>query len=128
MARTIIHTDQAPAPIGPYSQAVSASGSTLFTSGQIPIDPASGELIDGGIEAQTRQVFSNLHAVLAAGGASFDQVVKVSVFLRDMGDFPAVNAIYADYFPGENTPARSTVEVARLPKDVGIEIDMIAVV
>lgn len=128
MARIIIHTDNAPAPIGPYSQAVRAAGSMLFTSGQIPIDPATGELVEDNIEIQTRQVFKNLNAVLAAGGASLDQVVKVSIFLRDMNDFPAVNAIYADYFPGENTPARSTVQVARLPKDVGIEIDMIAVV
>lgn len=127
MARTIIHTDNAPAPIGPYSQAVSAAGSMLFTSGQIPIDPATGELVEDDIEIQTRQVFKNLIAVLSDGGASLDQVVKVSIFLRDMGDFPAVNAIYAEFFPGEDTPARSTVQVARLPKDVGIEIDMIAV-
>lgn len=128
MARTIIHTDNAPAPIGPYSQAVRAAGAMLFTSGQIPIDPATGELVDDHIDVQTRQVFQNLKAVLAAGGASLEKVVKVSVFLRDMNDFPTVNAVYAEFFPGEDPPARSTVQVARLPKDVGIEIEMIAVV
>lgn len=128
MTHSIIQTNAAPEPIGPYSQAVHATGSMIFTSGQIPIDPATGQLVDGGIEAETRQVFENLKAVLGAGGATLEQVVKVSVYLRDMEDFPRVNAVYAEYFPGDNAPARSTVQVARLPKDVGVEVDMIAAV
>lgn len=126
MAREIIQTDAAPAPIGPYCQAVRAAGNLLFTSGQLPADPATGALVQGDIAAQTRRVFENLKAVLAAGGAGLADVVKVTVFLRDMNDFPAVNAVYAEYFPGDDAPARSTVQVARLPKDAGVEIEMIA--
>jgi 2-iminobutanoate/2-iminopropanoate deaminase len=119
----IISTEKAPAAIGPYSQAIKLGG-LLFTSGQIPLD-ASGQLIDGGIEEQTHQVFRNLEAVLAEGGATFSDVVKATVFLKDMNHFAIVNGIYASYF-GEHKPARSAVEVARLPKDVFVEIEVIA--
>jgi 2-iminobutanoate/2-iminopropanoate deaminase len=128
MTKTIIHSPEAPKPIGPYSQAVRTAGGLLFTSGQIPMDPSTGVVVGGDIQNQTHRVFANLEAVLAAGGATFEDVVKVTVFLRDMAQFPAVNAVYAEYFDGPAVPARSTVEVARLPKDVGIEIEMIAVV
>lgn len=117
-----IATNDAPAAIGPYSQAVRLDN-LLFTSGQIPLD-AQGQLVQGGIEEQTHQVFQNLRAVLAAAGASFQDVVKATVFIKDMDQFAAVNAIYASYF-GDHRPARSTVEVARLPKDVLIEIELI---
>ena len=120
-----IATNQAPAAIGPYSQAVKV-GNFVFTSGQIPLNTA-GQLVEGDIKAQTHQVFQNLQAVLAESGASFAQVVKATVFLRDMNEFAAVNEIYASYF-GEHKPARSTVEVARLPKDVSIEIELVAIV
>jgi 2-iminobutanoate/2-iminopropanoate deaminase len=119
----VIATDQAPAAIGPYSQAIKLGG-LLFTSGQIPLD-SSGLLVEGGIEEQTHQVFRNLEAVLSAAGASFQDVVKATVFIKDMNQFAAVNGIYASYF-GEHKPARSTVEVARLPKDVLVEIEVIA--
>lgn len=119
----VIATDQAPAAIGPYSQAIKLGG-LLFTSGQIPLD-SSGQLVEGGIEEQTHQVFRNLEAVLSAAGASFQDVVKATVFIKDMNQFAAVNGIYASYF-GEHKPARSTVEVARLPKDVLVEIEVIA--
>lgn len=119
----VISTTEAPAAIGPYSQAIKLGG-LLFTSGQIPLD-ASGTLVQGGIEEQTHQVFRNLKAVLAEAGASFQDVVKATVFLKDMNDFVTVNGIYASYF-GEHKPARSAVEVARLPKDVLVEIEVIA--
>lgn len=118
-----IATDKAPAAIGPYSQAIKLGG-LLFTSGQIPLD-ASGQLVEGGIEEQTHQVFRNLEAVLAAAGASFQDVVKATVFMKDMNQFATVNGIYSSYF-GDHKPARSTVEVARLPKDVFVEIEVIA--
>ncbi|WP_274648405.1 RidA family protein [Paenibacillus humicola] len=117
-----ISTTKAPAAIGPYSQAVKL-GNLLFTSGQIPLT-VSGELIEGGIEEQTHQVFRNLEAVLAEAGATFADVVKATVFIKDMNQFGAVNTIYASYF-GDHKPARSTVEVARLPKDVLVEIELI---
>ncbi len=123
MKKEIICTPNAPAPVGPYSQAVK-TGNTLYCSGQIPINPSTGAIPDG-IEAQTRQVLENLKAVLMAGGADFSNVVKTTVFLKDMNDFPAMNAIYAEAFTGA-PPARSTVQVARLPKDVLVEIDAIA--
>ena len=126
MPREIIHTPDAPEPIGPYSQAVAGAGRLVFTSGQIPMNPATGELETGDIEAQTRRVFENLKAVLAAANTSLERVVKVTVFLRDIRDFPVVNAVYAEFFAGDTAPARSTVQVARLPRDVGVEIDMIA--
>ncbi|OMF25255.1 deaminase [Paenibacillus sp. FSL H8-0548] len=119
----VIATDKAPAAIGPYSQAIKLGG-LLFTSGQIPLD-AAGQLVEGGIEEQTHQVFRNLEAVLAEAGASFQDVVKATVFMKDMNQFATVNGIYSSYF-GEHKPARSAVEVARLPKDVLVEIEVIA--
>ena len=121
-----VHTDQAPAAIGPYSQATVANG-MLYCSGQIAMDPATGQLTGGDVTAQTRQVLANLDAVLKAGGASRSTVVKCTVFLKSMDDFQAMNAVYADYF-GDHAPARAAVEVSRLPKDVDVEIDAIAVV
>ena len=124
MAKQAISSPNAPKAIGPYSQAVWAGG-LLFLSGQVPIDPSSGNIIDGDIAAQTRRVFDNLGAVLAAGGRSFTDVLRTTVFLADMNDFSAMNAVYAQYF-SEPYPARATVQVARLPKDARVEIDMIA--
>ncbi|MBX6396408.1 MAG: RidA family protein [Alicyclobacillaceae bacterium] len=124
MSKQIISTPKAPAAIGPYSQAVRV-GSLLFTSGQIPLTP-EGELVQGDIRAQTKQVFANLKAILEAAGASFADVVKVTVFLADMNDFAAVNEVYEEVM-GPHKPARSTVQVARLPKDAGVEIECIAV-
>ncbi|MCZ8523710.1 RidA family protein [Paenibacillus caseinilyticus] len=118
-----IATEGAPAAIGPYSQAVRL-GSLLFTSGQIPLG-LDGQVVEGGVEEQTHQVFRNLQAVLEAAGTDFSQVVKATVFIKDMNQFAAINAIYASYF-GDHKPARSTVEVARLPKDVFVEIELIA--
>jgi 2-iminobutanoate/2-iminopropanoate deaminase len=117
-----IQTQLAPAAIGPYSQAFTA-GSLLFTSGQIPLRP-DGTLVEGGIEVQTQQVFDNLRAVIEAAGASLDRVVKTTVFLKDLQDFAAMNSVYASAF-GSHCPARSTVQVARLPRDVLIEIEAI---
>ena len=119
----IIHTDKAPAAIGPYSQAIVAGG-FLFTSGQIPVDPATGAVVEGGIEAQANQVFTNLCAVLAAAGTTFDKVVKTTCFLQDMGDFAKFNEVYAKYFV--SLPARSCVEVAKLPKGVLCEVELVA--
>ncbi len=118
-----IHTDKAPAAIGPYSQAVQC-GALLFTSGQIPIDPATGEIVSGGIEAQTEQICKNLKAVLEAAGTNFENVVKTTCFLADMCDFAAFNAVYGKYFTGK--PARSCVAVKTLPKNVLAEIECIA--
>jgi 2-iminobutanoate/2-iminopropanoate deaminase len=123
--RIRIETDRAPAAIGPYSQAVLA-GSTLYLAGQIALDPASGELVEGGIEAETRRVMDNLGAVLEAAGFDFDQVVQSQVFLVDLDDFAAMNEIYAGYF-GEVPPARATVEVAGLPRGARVEILLTAV-
>ncbi|MFN2239396.1 MAG: RidA family protein [Thermoanaerobaculia bacterium] len=119
-------TDKAPRAIGPYSQAV-RSGNTIYTSGQIPLDPATNELVEGDFETLTRRVFENLKAVLESGGASFSNVVKATVFLKSMSDFQALNGVYAEYF-ADHKPARSTVAVADLPKGVPVEIDLIAVV
>jgi 2-iminobutanoate/2-iminopropanoate deaminase len=121
----IISTKDAPAAIGPYSQAVRA-GNWLFTSGQIALD-ANGQLVAGGIEEQTHQVFRNLQAILREAGASLNDVVKATVFLKDMNQFGIVNEIYASYF-GEHKPARSTVEVSRLPKDVLVEIELVCAI
>ncbi len=123
--KNVISTEKAPKAIGPYSQAIEAAG-LLFASGQIPIVPATGEIVAGGIEEQTMQVLSNVEAILAAKGLGFSDVVKTTVFLSDMNDFATVNGIYAKAFV-ENPPARSCVQVARLPKDVKIEIETIAV-
>jgi len=127
LEKSAISTSDAPAAIGPYSQAIRI-GDTVFTSGQIPIDPATGDLVPGGIEAQTTRVCENLEAVLAAAGLTFAHVVKTTVFLESMADFAAMNAIYAQYFapPGTVPPARSTVQVAALPKDALVEIECIA--
>ncbi len=124
--RTVVHADAAPKAIGPYSQAIKVNG-MVFLSGQTPIDPATpnGDLVAGGVTEQTHQVFQNLIAVLTAAGTDLKHVVRCGVFLKNMGDFAAMNAVYAQYFP-ENPPARTTVEVARLPKDCLVEIDMIA--
>ncbi|MBX2799079.1 MAG: RidA family protein [Myxococcales bacterium] len=123
---TVIETSDAPAAVGPYSQAIVANG-FVFCSGQIPLDPATGELLTGDVAAQTRLVLSNLSAVLRAAGASLRTVVKCTVYLKSMDDYAAVNAVYAEAF-GEPHPARAAVEVARLPKDVSVEIAAIAVV
>ncbi len=118
-----IHTDKAPQAIGPYTQA-KISGNMLFTSGQIPIDPATGNLVEGGIEEQTQRVCENLKAVLEAAGASLDKVVKTNCFLKDIGDFAAFNAVYAEYFTGK--PARSCVGGLQIPKGALVEIELIA--
>jgi 2-iminobutanoate/2-iminopropanoate deaminase len=122
--RQAVASEQAPRAIGPYSQAIRA-GSLLFVSGQIPIDPATGAMVEGDISAQTRRVFANLEAILAAAGASFDHVVRATVYLADMNDFGTVNEIYGSYFSSP-APARATVQAARLPKDARVEIDVIA--
>ena len=123
--KTIINTDQAPAPIGPYNQAIQC-GDLIYTSGQIPIDPVTGTKVEGGIREQSIQVLDNLKAVLEGAGASLDQVLKTTVFLADMGDFPEFNSIYADYFGEENAPARSTIQVAALPIGALVEIECVA--
>jgi 2-iminobutanoate/2-iminopropanoate deaminase len=124
MKKKVIQTDKAPKAIGPYSQAV-CTDNMVYTAGQIALDPATMELVAGGIEEQTRQVFANLRNVLEAAGSSFGHVIKTTVFLKDMNDFPKMNTIYAEYF-GENPPARSTVAVAGLPKGGMVEIEAIA--
>ena len=123
--KTILSTSQAPGAIGPYSQGIAASGKAVFVSGQIPINPATGTIAGADIQVQTRQSLKNFEAVLAAAGAKLSNVVKTTVFLTDMNDFAAMNAVYTEFFP-ENCPARSAVQVARLPKDVGVEIEAIA--
>jgi 2-iminobutanoate/2-iminopropanoate deaminase len=129
MDRKIIRTDQAPAPVGPYNQAIVATGAMMFVAGQIPLDPQTGQLVGGDdVAAQTEQAIANLKAILEAGGASLEQVVKTSVFLKDMNDFGAMNGVYAQHFGEDQAPARACVEVARLPKDVRVEIECIAVV
>ncbi|PIQ19965.1 MAG: reactive intermediate/imine deaminase [Cytophagales bacterium CG18_big_fil_WC_8_21_14_2_50_42_9] len=125
MANTIITSTQAPAPIGPYSQAVLANG-VLYASGQIALDPATGNLIQGDIETETHQVMKNLQAVLQEAGLSFAQVVKCTIFVKDMNNFSRINNVYGEYFT-QHAPARETVEVSRLPKDVNVEISCIAV-
>jgi 2-iminobutanoate/2-iminopropanoate deaminase len=122
--REALSTPNAPAAIGPYSQAIKAGG-FLFVSGQIPLDPRTGTIVEGGIAAQTHQVLQNLAAILTAAGISFDRVVKTSVYLQDMADFSAMNEVYASYFAAP-APARATIQAARLPRDVRVEIDLIA--
>lgn len=121
--KKVISTDQAPAAIGPYSQAIEI-GNFVFTSGMIPINPATGELVTGSVEAQAEQAFSNLQHLIEASGSSMDKVIKTVVFIQNMEDFGKINEIYAKYFP-EPYPARSCVEVARLPKDVALEVEAI---
>ena len=123
--KEVLHTDLAPAAVGPYSQAV-ASDNIIFTSGQIPINPKTGKIEAATIEEQTEQVMQNLHYVLAEGGVAFDRVIKTTCFLADMNDFAAFNGVYAKYFP-ENPPARSCVEVSTLPMGIKLEIEAIAV-
>jgi len=124
--RKIINTTNAPAPIGPYNQAV-LSGNTLYISGQIPIDPETGNLVENDIKKETRQSMENLRAILSEAGMTFENVVKASIFLSDMNQFAQVNEVYGTYFDSETAPARETVEVANLPKFVNVEISMIAV-
>lgn len=122
--KNIIHTENAPAAIGPYSQAISVNG-MLFISGQLPVNPTTGEMVEG-IEEATHQVMKNLEAILLEAGMDFSHVVKSSIFLKDMGDFVAMNDVYASYLQEGNYPARETVQVACLPKNVEVEISMIA--
>lgn len=124
--KKIINTSKAPAPIGPYNQAV-LSGNTLYTSGQIAINPETGELVLDDIKTETKQVMENMKAVLEAGGMTFENVIKTSIFISDMHNFSQINEVYGSYFDDENAPARETVEVANLPKFVNVEISMIAV-
>ena len=126
MSRSVVITDGAPAAIGPYAQGVRV-GNLIFTAGQIPIDPATQQVIAGGIAEQTKRVLENLKAILEEGGSSLDRVVKATVFLKDLNDFTTMNAIYAEYLESEGeAPARTTVEVSRLPRNVLIEIELIA--
>jgi 2-iminobutanoate/2-iminopropanoate deaminase len=127
MEKKIIQTADAPAAIGPYSQAVLTPQGLLFTAGQIALDPLSGVIVEGGIRDQTLRVMENLRAILEAAGSGFDRVVKTTVFLTDMGEFTAMNEVYGTYFK-ESPPARSTVQVSRLPRDVRVEIEVIALV
>ncbi|HTW78046.1 MAG TPA: RidA family protein [Terracidiphilus sp.] len=127
MTRQVISTTAAPAAIGPYSQAVRC-GNLVFTAGQGPLDPVTGNIVPGGIREQAARTFENLKAILEAAGTSLNRVVKANVYLKDLNDFSAMNAVYASYFEGasEGLPARTTVEVARLPRDILVEIEMIA--
>ncbi len=121
--KEIISTDKGPKAIGPYSQAIRANG-FIFTAGQVAFDPATGQIVEGDVAAQTVRVLENLKAIVAAAGSSLDHAVKATVYLKDMSDFSAMNEVYARYF-AKNPPARSTVEAARLPRDVRVEIDLI---
>lgn len=123
--KKIIETPNAPAPIGPYSQAV-VFDDTLYSSGQIALDPKTGELVSGDIKKETEQVMNNIAAVLAAAGMDFQNVLKTSIFIKDMNDFQNINEVYGSYFDEATAPARETVEVARLPKDVNVEISVLA--
>ncbi len=124
--KKILFTDKAPAPIGPYNQAV-LSGNTLYTSGQIAIDPATGDLVLDSIEIETKQVMENMKAVLESAGMTFENVVKSTIFISNMNDFASINRVYGSYFNEKTAPARETVQVACLPKNVNVEISMIAV-
>ena len=125
MSKSIVLTKDAPAPIGPYNQGIIASGSFVFTAGQIPLELRTGQVVQGDIKAQTRQALKNLQAILMTAGAELKDVVKTTVFLKDMGEFAGMNEVYAEFFT-DAPPARSTVEVVRLPRDVKIEIEAIA--
>ncbi|MFN0167527.1 MAG: RidA family protein [Bryobacteraceae bacterium] len=124
MKRTI-HTDHAPKAIGPYSQAIAWNG-LLFVSGQIPLDPATGQIVEGGVAEQTRRVLENLKAILEAGGSDLSKVLRTTVYLKDMAEFAVMNEVYAQFFTAE-PPARATVEVSRLPRDARLEIDAVAI-
>ncbi|WP_026810114.1 RidA family protein [Arenibacter latericius] len=124
--KTIINTKNAPAPIGPYNQAV-LTGNTLYISGQIPIDPKTGELVEGDIKKETKQSMENLKAILTEAGMTFENVVKSSIFVKDMHQFAPINEVYGTYFNAATAPARETIEVANLPKFVNVEISMIAI-
>lgn len=124
--KKIIFTEKAPAPIGPYNQAV-LMGNTLYTSGQIAINPANGEIVLESIEEETKQVMENMKAVLEAGGMTFENVVKTTIFIMDMNDFARINSVYGSYFDESTAPARETVQVACLPKNVNVEISMVAI-
>ncbi|MGL4882674.1 MAG: RidA family protein [Waterburya sp.] len=129
MSKKVIRTNQAPAPVGPYNQAIATSGQMLFLAGQIPLDPQSGNIVgEGDITAQTKQVMTNIEAILTEAGATWDNVVKTSVFLSDLANFTPMNQVYAQYFAEDTAPARACVEVSRLPKDVLVEIECIAVI
>ncbi|MCY7285520.1 MAG: RidA family protein [Cyanobacteria bacterium CAN_BIN43] len=128
MTREVIQTDQAPAPVGPYNQAIAATGTLIFVAGQIALDPVTGAVVGNrDVVQQTEQAIANLKAILTAAGVTLADVVKTSVFLADMNDFAAMNAVYAKYFDEATAPARACVEVSRLPKDVRVEIECIAV-
>lgn len=124
--KKIINSSKAPAPIGPYNQAV-LSGNTLFVSGQIPIDPSTGKLVEGDIKKETKQSMENLKAILEEAGMTFDHVVKSTIFIKDMHQFSEINEVYGSYFDADTAPARETVEVANLPRFVNVEISMIAI-
>jgi 2-iminobutanoate/2-iminopropanoate deaminase len=126
MEKKVVFTEKAPKPIGPYSQAIIA-GNLIFTAGQIPIDPATNQVVQGDIKEQTRRVLENLRAILESVGATFDDIVKVTIYMKDLNEFSAMNEVYSEYFKN-SPPARTTVEVSRLPRDVRIEIDLIAIV
>ncbi|MEB3336253.1 MAG: RidA family protein [Leptolyngbyaceae bacterium] len=129
MSKQVIRTDAAPSPVGPYNQAIAASGQMVFVAGQIPLNATTGEIVGSGdVAKQTDQVLTHLASILTAAGASLEDVVKTTVFLADMNDFAAMNAVYARYFEAAIAPARACVQVSRLPKDVLVEIDCIAVV
>ena len=127
MRKSIVLTKEAPDPIGPYNQGIVASGSFVFTAGQIPLDPRTGQVVQGDIKVQTHRALRNVQAILEQSGATLKNVVKTTVFLKDIGEFAGMNEVYAEFFV-EEPPARSTVEVARLPRDVKVEIEAIAVV
>jgi 2-iminobutanoate/2-iminopropanoate deaminase len=127
MGNQKILTDKAPKPIGPYSQGIIVDGRFVYTAGQVAIDPATNQVVEGDIKAQTRQVLRNIEAVLKAANATMDSVVKTTVFLKDFNDFAAMNEVYAEFFSGA-APARSTVEVGRLPRDLKVEIEAVAVI
>lgn len=129
MSKQVIRTSNAPAPVGPYNQAIAASGKMLFVAGQVPLDPQSGNVVgEGDITAQTKQVMSNIEAILTEAGSDWGNVVKTGVFLTDLANFVPMNQVYAQYFAEDTAPARACVEVSRLPKDVLVEIECIAII